>query len=110
MTPLMRWIIGDVHGMLAPLERLLGEVARVDADARFYFVGDYVNRGPNSKGVVDRLLTMGNARFVRGNHDDIFDQVLNDQHYASNAASGHRPTAFQWFMEYGLDQTFMSYG
>ncbi|MEZ0265596.1 MAG: metallophosphoesterase, partial [Phycisphaerae bacterium] len=45
----MRWIIGDVHGMLRPLETLLAEVRRVDSKARFYFVGDYVNRGPSSR-------------------------------------------------------------
>jgi serine/threonine protein phosphatase 1 len=106
----MRWIIGDVHGMRAPLERLLEEVARVDAQAQFYFVGDYVNRGPDAKGVLDLLLSLTNAKFVRGNHDDIFDQVLSSASYASNAANGDRMVAFQWFIEHGLDNTFMSYG
>jgi hypothetical protein len=106
----MRWIIGDVHGMLAPLQRLLDEVAKIDAQARFYFVGDYINRGPNSKGVIDLLLSLAGAKFVRGNHDDIFDQVLNSTSYAGNAANGDRMVAFQWFMEHGLDTTFMSYG
>ena len=71
----MRWIIGDVHGMRAALERLLEAVGRVDPSARFYFVGDYVNRGPDARGVIDLLLSLTNARFVRGNHDDIFDRV-----------------------------------
>ncbi len=106
----MRWIIGDVHGMRAPLERLLEEVGRVDPAARFYFVGDYVNRGPDAKGVLDLLLSLNDAKFVRGNHDDIFDQVLNSTSYASNAANGDRMVAFQWFIEHGLDNTFMSYG
>ena len=106
----MRWIIGDIHGMRAPLERLLEEVARVDAQAQFYFVGDYVNRGPDAKGVLDILLSLTGAKFVRGNHDDIFDQVLSSTAYASNAANGDRIVAFQWFIEHGLDNTFMSYG
>jgi serine/threonine protein phosphatase 1 len=106
----MRWIIGDVHGMRDPLARLLDEVARVDPNPRFYFVGDYVNRGPDAKGVIDLLLTLAGAKFVRGNHDDIFDQVLNSTSYATNASNGDRTVAFQWFMEYGLDHTFISYG
>jgi hypothetical protein len=106
----MRWIIGDVHGMLRPLERLLEEVGRIDSQARYYFVGDYINRGHDSKGVIDLLLTLSSAKFVRGNHDDVFDQVLNSTSYASNAANGDRLVAFGWFMEYGLDHTFMSYG
>jgi hypothetical protein len=106
----MRWIIGDIHGMRAPLERLLEEVGRVDAQAQCYFVGDYINRGPDSKGVIDLLLSLKGAKFVRGNHDDIFDQVLNATSYAGNASNGDRAVAFQWFMDHGLDNTFMSYG
>ena len=106
----MRWIIGDVHGMLRPLERLLKEVGKIDSQPRFYFVGDYVNRGPDSKGVIELLLSLTGAKFVRGNHDDIFDQVLSSDSYASNAAGGDPLVAFGWFMEYGLDHTFMSYG
>src|SRR3954470_6428230 len=106
----MRWIIGDVHGMLKPLARLLDEVNRVDAAARFYFVGDYVNRGPDSRGVIDLLLSLTNAKFARGNHDDIFDHVCNAAHYAPNAANADRFVSFQWFMEHGLDATFTSYG
>jgi hypothetical protein len=96
--------------MLAPLRRLLDEVTKIDARAQFYFVGDYINRGPDSRGVIDLLLSLTNARFVRGNHDDIFDQVLNDASYAGNATNGDRMVAFQWFMEHGLDNTFQSYG
>jgi len=106
----MRWIIGDVHGMHRPLERLIEEVGKIDSQCRFYFVGDYINRGPNSKGVIDLLLSLNGAKFVRGNHDDIFDQVLHSTSYASNAANGDRMAAFGWFMEFGLDQTFASYG
>jgi serine/threonine protein phosphatase 1 len=106
----MRWIIGDIHGMKNSLERLLEEVSRIDSQARFYFVGDYINRGPDSKGVIDLLLSLRDAKFVRGNHDDIFDQVLTSTHFASNAANGDRMMAFGWFMEFGLDHTFLSYG
>jgi hypothetical protein len=108
----MRWIIGDVHGMFAPLDALMGQVSRSDPQARFCFVGDYVNRGPESRRVLDLLVSLssGQHRFVRGNHDDIFDEVLNGQSYATNAANRDRVVAFQWFMEHGLDATFESYG
>src|SRR5437868_265246 len=106
----MRWIIGDIHGMLRPLTTLLDAVRRRDAQPQLLFVGDYVNRGPDSRGVIELLLSLSNARFVRGNHDDIFDQVLHGQAYAENATRGDRLAAFQWFMKYGLDSTFISYG
>src|SRR3954470_7328896 len=106
----MRWLIGDVHGMLKPLEALLKWVGKEDPEAQLLFVGDYVNRGPDSKGVIDLLLTLNDTKFVRGNHDDVFDQVLHDQTYAGQQGEEHRRVVFQWFMQHGLDATFKSYG
>ena len=106
----MRWIIGDIHGMLRPLVTLVTQVRRVDPAAKLLFVGDYVNRGPNSHGVIQFLLGLSNAHFIRGNHDDIFDLVVNGQCYAENAAGQDRVAAFHWFMKYGLDSTLLSYG
>jgi serine/threonine protein phosphatase 1 len=106
----MRWIIGDVHGMHKPLEALLAAIQKADVSPRFIFVGDYVNRGPDSKKVVDLLLTLANATFLRGNHDDIFDELLNNHSYAANASNGDRLVACHWFMQHGLESTMTSYG
>jgi serine/threonine protein phosphatase 1 len=106
----MRWIIGDVHGMLRPLEMLLREIAKADAAAELIFVGDYVNRGPDSRKVIDLLLTLPNASFIRGNHDDIVDEILHGASYAQNASEGKPLAAFQWFMQHGLASTLESYG
>ncbi len=106
----MHWVIGDVHGMLRPLRRLLDAVMAADADAQLVFAGDYVNRGPDSCKVIDLLLTLTNAKFIRGNHDDVLDLILHGQSYAESAASASPTIAFQWFMDYGLDSTFYSYG
>lgn len=106
----MRWIIGDVHGMLRPLEALLAAIDRRDDNAHCIFVGDYVNRGPDSRGVIDLLLKLPRATFARGNHDDIFDLILHGDCYMCHQ-QGHDPvSAFTWFMQYGLDRTFTSYG
>lgn len=77
------YVIGDVHGMIAPLSRLL-ELIREDAADRggepfFVFVGDLVDRGPDSAGVVGRvrsLVESGLAASVLGNHDEMFLQTL----------------------------------
>jgi len=105
----MRWVIGDIHGMLKPLAQLIYAVRAQDSQARFLFVGDYVNRGPDSRGVVDLLLRLpaGTARFARGNHDDIFDLILNGKSFASGADP---VPVFAWFMAHGLDRTLHSYG
>jgi serine/threonine protein phosphatase 1 len=99
----MRWIVGDIHGMLRPLERLVAAVRAADPDARLMFAGDYVNRGPDARGVVDFLLGLGDtARFVRGNHDDVFDQVLTGENFTGEIGSDHRAAAFKWFMQHAL--------
>jgi serine/threonine protein phosphatase 1 len=108
----MRWVIGDIHGMLQPLATLLLAVRAEDPEARFYFVGDYVNRGPDSRSVIDLLIALkrdGAARFGRGNHDDIFDLLLNGQCYAEAMAEADPVMAFNWFMQFGLNNTLSSY-
>jgi serine/threonine protein phosphatase 1 len=106
----MRWVIGDIHGMLRPLDALLNAVQKRDPAARFIFAGDYVNRGPDVPGVIERLLAVSHATFLRGNHDDIFDLILNGKCYLCNAESSDPVAAFQWFMQHGLDDTLMAYG
>lgn len=106
----MRWVIGDIHGMIRPLEALLRAIARHDDEPQLMFVGDFVNRGPESKAVVELLMSLTNAQFVRGNHDDVFDQVLCGHSYAGKPGEQQRVMAFQWFMQHGLDKTFHSYG
>src|SRR5687768_11052256 len=106
----MHWIIGDIHGMFRPLETILRPIPRLDPDAHLIFVGDYVNRGLDSRKVIELLLTLKNATFLRGNHDDIFDEILHSQSYCENDSQGNPLAAFQWFMQHGLDATLMSYG
>ncbi|UKZ55414.1 hypothetical protein TrVGV298_009237 [Trichoderma virens] len=62
-------IVGDIHGMDAALETLL---KKVDFDAKrdhLIATGDMINKGPDSPGVVSRLMRL-NASAVRGNHED----------------------------------------
>ena len=106
----MRWVIGDVHGMLRPLEGLLEAVRSADPDAHFIFVGDYVNRGPDTRGVIDLLLNLRPATFLRGNHDDVFDLLVNGDCYICHPTALNAIAAFTWFMQFGLAETLMSYG
>ncbi|MFR9795033.1 polynucleotide kinase-phosphatase [Streptomyces sp. MS06] len=76
-------IIGDVHGCSAELESLLGKLGYVDGvhpDGRTaVFVGDLVDRGPDSPGVLRRVMAMvaaGDALCVPGNHENKFGRYL----------------------------------
>jgi hypothetical protein len=106
----MRWIIGDIHGMFRPLDALIGAVERRDQSPHFMFVGDYVNRGPDSPRVIDRILALPRASCVRGNHDDVLDLILHGDCFSCHHHSPSAISGFTWFMQYGLAETLMAYG
>ena len=63
--------IGDIHGCSRTLDRLLDELAP-GSDDHLVFLGDYVDRGPDTPGVIDRLISLQSThtcKFLRGNHD-----------------------------------------
>lgn len=66
----MLFAIGDLQGCAGQLDTLLERVSAHAPDAGFVFVGDLVNRGPDSLGCLRRLRAMGErAQTVLGNHD-----------------------------------------
>ncbi|KOV69178.1 polynucleotide kinase-phosphatase [Streptomyces sp. MMG1121] len=76
-------IIGDVHGCAAELESLLARLGYTDgvhpAGRTAVFVGDLVDRGPDSPGVLRRVMSMvgsGNALCVPGNHENKYGRYL----------------------------------
>lgn len=102
------YAIGDVHGRLDLLDRLIDQIDRDDAargpaDTWLIFLGDLVDRGPDSYGVVDRLLRLKqsdrNVRVLMGNHEEVF--LL--------AARGD-VQALRLFLRIGGKETVLSYG
>jgi serine/threonine protein phosphatase 1 len=69
------YAIGDIHGCLDHLKQLLDEVQPDLTRDRLLFVGDYIDRGPDSKGVVDYILDLRqqyppeNLICLKGNHE-----------------------------------------
>jgi serine/threonine protein phosphatase 1 len=73
--------VGDIHGCF---DKLLALMDLVKIDLRhdtLIFVGDYIDRGPNSKEVVDYLINLGkhtdHAIFLKGNHEVMLEDYLN---------------------------------
>lgn len=76
------FVIGDVHGCAGALGQLL-EVLRPRAAAwdTFVMLGDYIDRGPDSRGVIDRVLAErdrwpGSVVALHGNHEQALQEVL----------------------------------
>ena len=78
MVELRTFAIGDIHGCFEKLKPLLAacDAFRGTQSAQFIFIGDYIDRGPQSKDVLDLLIKGGSERdrdFVclRGNHEEM---------------------------------------
>lgn len=64
------WVIGDVQGCAHSLEQLLAHPELNHPSTQFVFLGDLVNRGPDSLGVLRQIIALGDrAHSVLGNHD-----------------------------------------
>jgi serine/threonine protein phosphatase 1 len=102
------YAIGDIHGRLDKLNELLDQIDR-DGVARgpqatsLVFLGDLADRGPDSRGVIDRLIALKHARpetiFIMGNHEELFVKVWE----------GKRSVA-SMFNRVGGRETILSYG
>ncbi len=77
------YVVGDIHGCLEELTRLLDALPLKPED-ELIFLGDYVDRGPDSKEVVSYLLELQNSAnqemiFLKGNHEDMLMAYLGLQ-------------------------------
>jgi len=94
--------IGDIHGCLSKLERVISRTGIDNKEDTLVFIGDYIDRGPDSRGVVDFVLDLKRKIHtvicLKGNHEQMFlDYVClnkNEDLYLSN----------------GGDTTIASYG
>jgi serine/threonine protein phosphatase 1 len=102
------YAIGDIHGRLDLLTDLLAQVAAdaerhpEDQKRQLVFLGDYIDRGTESRGVIDALLCPGwpgfSRIFLMGNHEDAMLEFLDEK--ADGVA----------WLTYGGLETLLSYG
>jgi serine/threonine protein phosphatase 1 len=100
----MLYAVGDIHGESGMLGELLATLP-LGPDDRIVFVGDYVDRGPDSKGVVEQLIAFSREHpcvFLLGNHESMFLDFLGwrgSDYFGGDA-----------FLMNGGDRTLSSYG
>lgn len=104
-NPERLYVIGDIHGRSDLLDRIVAAIARdVGAHADnsvTVTVGDYIDRGPDSRGVIERLRHNPFPTpyvALKGNHEDILDRFMRDPDVGSH------------WRELGGLQTLNSYG
>lgn len=109
----MIYAVGDIHGHLKKLNKLLPQLPLKTSD-RLVFLGDYIDRGPDSCGVMDELIRLKIERpltvFLRGNHEQMM--LLARRRFDPNWDSDLSQPSFDvgslWFAEGGA-ATLRSY-
>jgi calcineurin-like phosphoesterase family protein len=70
-----RFVIPDIHGCCRTFRTLVSEVIRLERSDELYLLGDLIDRGPDSKGVLDFILELQNQGYnikgVKGNHEEM---------------------------------------
>lgn len=92
-------VIGDIHGCLRAFDTMLNAV-ELEADDILITLGDYIDRGPDSKGVIDRLIELSeHHRLIplRGNHEEILQEAT------------FHPSVFRSWLTFGGEETLQSY-
>ncbi len=78
-----RFVVPDIHGCARTFRRLVHEVLRLERRDTLYLLGDLIDRGPDSKGVVDEVLRLRgegfNVRPLRGNHEEMLLNACFDR-------------------------------
>ena len=100
------YVIGDIHGRLDLFDAMIAEietddVARADGETHVVLLGDLVDRGPDSAGVVARTRAWQAQRSVRvlaGNHEEMFLDAFE------------KPEVLRHFLKHGGRETILSYG
>jgi serine/threonine protein phosphatase 1 len=106
MTERTYYAIGDVHGEIEKLEALLGSIRddarRIGAAPTTVFLGDLIDRGPDSRAVVERALCLceaGEALAIKGNHEELM----------LHAFEKWDTTGVHYWAENGGDETIAAY-
>jgi serine/threonine protein phosphatase 1 len=105
MDSMRTYVVGDIHGCESKLRGLFTAIMDHNAgrSCRFIFLGDYIDRGESSSGVISWLMTLqkrlpDQVLFLRGNHEEMFLGGLADN------------LSHEYWCENGGEATLASYG
>lgn len=93
----MRFVIGDIHGEISKLKALIGFIETIDPERTLIFIGDYINKGENSKSTLDYLSNLKSSIFLMGNHEYYYLEFLKNKSYQHE------------ILKYGEGSTFLDF-
>ena len=104
------WIIPDIHGCVNTLKQLIENGIQPSKEDAIYFLGDYIDRGPDGKGVIDYIMSLQENGFkvdyLIGNHEYYcMNSYEKDQHRWFGKSSIQK----EW-ERYGAKTTLASFG
>lgn len=109
--------IGDIHGCAKTLRHLLEEKVQPEPADTLIFLGDYIDRGPNSKDVIDYLIALNrhvpNVVFLRGNHEETLLRAIDTARNTKKGGWFSKPKNEifdSWLERFGGKEAFISYG
>lgn len=110
-----QWVIPDIHGCAKTLKQLIETKIQPRKQDELYFLGDYIDRGPDSKGVLDYLISLQNdgynTHFLKGNHEEYFLKSLEHEPSRKQLIKFGRKNRFkkEW-LAHGGDKFMHSFG
>src|SRR6478736_5094582 len=94
--------ISDIHGCAKTFVSLVEKVIKLTREDKLFLLGDYIDRGPDSKGVIDYIIQLEQKGFdvtaLRGNHEEMLLKGITDSHF------------LEMFLKNGGDKTLEGFG
>ncbi|MDP4280511.1 MAG: metallophosphoesterase family protein [Bacteroidota bacterium] len=110
-----RWVIPDIHGCINTLKALMEEKICPAHEDELFFLGDYIDRGPGSRGVIDYIRNLQKDQYkivaLKGNHEDFISEIFNLRHSSMSRLLPRfmNPQLNEW-MNIGGRKTLESFG
>ncbi len=107
------WIFPDIHGYIKTLEELFLQI-QPSKEEHLIFLGDYIDRGPDSKGVIDFIMDLQAKKYhvtaLKGNHEEFFVEAYKEDFKIKRGLFGKGNQKKKKWFEYGGKETMKSFG
>ncbi len=107
------WVIPDIHGYSGTLKALIEEQIKPSRHDTLFFLGDYIDRGPDAKGVIDFIIKLQKddytVRTLRGNHEDYLLRSFDNEAAQKGFLGLNRNLLKKEWFKYGGKETLASF-